>query len=228
LHVEDTVQSVTNDVYLPTTGLNGTTITWSSNQPDVIDEEGNVTRPAYTNGDKTVTLTATIIKDGVEIKKTFTVTVTKLPVSDTESVTFDRNSLSIAYYGGDNEQRVTNHITLPTTGSYGTTISWESSDSSLISSNGSVTRPADGNKTVTLTATIKKGNATETMTFQLTVISTSGSSNPGTGTNPNPTTPPTQPKEEEITVDIETGDVNDGAVVSKTTIKRETDSSGYV
>lgn len=60
-------------------------------------------------------------------------------------------------------------LTLPTTGANGTSISWESSHSSLIATNGVVTLPTDNDTTVTLTATIQKGSVTDTKTFTLVV-----------------------------------------------------------
>ena len=51
-------------------------------------------------------------------------------------------------------------------------IIWMSSDINFIATNGEVTRPdsASGDQTVTLTATLSKGDATATKTFTLTVI----------------------------------------------------------
>ncbi|REK74507.1 hypothetical protein DX130_18220 [Paenibacillus paeoniae] len=71
----DSVTSVTSDLILPVTGASGTTISWSSSDQVVIANDGKVTRPSYTAGDKTVTLTATITKGGATVTKTFTVTV---------------------------------------------------------------------------------------------------------------------------------------------------------
>ncbi|MHA6484927.1 CBM96 family carbohydrate-binding protein [Paenibacillus sp. strain BS8-2] len=50
--------TVYTDFDLPTTGKYGATISWSSSRPDVIANDGTVTRP--TDGDVQVTLTATI------------------------------------------------------------------------------------------------------------------------------------------------------------------------
>ncbi|MEE1130386.1 MAG: Ig-like domain-containing protein, partial [Caryophanon sp.] len=63
---------------------------------------------------------------------------------------------------------VTANMTLPKTGTYSTSIAWKSSNEQLITSSGIVTRPAT-DTTVTLTATISKGSATETKAFQVTV-----------------------------------------------------------
>ena len=60
---------------------------------------------------------------------------------------------------------------LPLSGANDTTITWASNNTSAISNNGTVTRPAygSGDATVTLTATISKGTASDTVVFMLTV-----------------------------------------------------------
>lgn len=68
--------------------------------------------------------------------------------------------------------RVTADLVLPTTGSRGTTISWSSSDENVVSSSGKVSRPAEGEPAgkATLTATVVKGSAQKTATFEVTVL----------------------------------------------------------
>jgi uncharacterized repeat protein (TIGR02543 family) len=60
---------------------------------------------------------------------------------------------------------------LPTTGANGTTITWNSANPA-ISTTGAVTRPPSGadNASGTLTATIQKGDAIDTATFEITVL----------------------------------------------------------
>ncbi len=71
-----TESSVITGLFLLTAGANGTAISWSSNDPDVIAVNGTVTRPSYSHGNKTVTLTAVISKDGgTERTKDFILTV---------------------------------------------------------------------------------------------------------------------------------------------------------
>ncbi|MDH5718863.1 MAG: formylglycine-generating enzyme family protein, partial [Spirochaetia bacterium] len=78
----DSEISVTQDIGLPSTGSNGTTITWvatytsgGADASGVIASDGIVTRPAFGSGDANITLTATIEKNGVFEIKTFEVTV---------------------------------------------------------------------------------------------------------------------------------------------------------
>lgn len=67
---------------------------------------------------------------------------------------------------------VTDNLTLPTKGAAGSDISWESSDASVIATDGTVTRPdaGEGNATVTLTATVSAGDESDTKTFEVTVL----------------------------------------------------------
>ncbi len=103
------------------------------------------------------------------------------PVVDTgdaDAVASAKAALTIGYKAADgyyptadSADSVTADITLPSTGTGGTTVTWESSKASVIGTDGSVTRPASGagDETITLTATISKGNAEDTREFTLIV-----------------------------------------------------------
>lgn len=71
-----------------------------------------------------------------------------------------------------NYLEVTSDIDLPSTGLHESTITWESSNTDVIANDGTVTRPAvdAGDVTVTLTATLTIGKATETKEFVLKVL----------------------------------------------------------
>jgi len=71
----DTATGVTQNVTLPTSGNNGTTISWASSDEAVIAKDGTVTRPAAGASNATVTLTATIQRNGVQDTRTFDVIV---------------------------------------------------------------------------------------------------------------------------------------------------------
>ncbi|MET9381448.1 family 43 glycosylhydrolase [Streptomyces sp. NPDC002928] len=90
-----------------------------------------------------------------------------LPV-DTQGVADDKAALSL----GDTSA-VTADLDLPKTGTAGgSTISWASDNTSVVSDAGKVTRPAAGSPDghATLTATLKKGTVTDTRTFDVTVL----------------------------------------------------------
>jgi uncharacterized protein (DUF2252 family) len=110
-----------------------------------------------------------------------------------EAVAADKQALAVGYVQGDQINRVTGNVSLPQAGAHGTTIAWKSSNPVLQISGaaGLVTRPAyyTGDVQVTLTATIKKGDAEATQTFVLTVLrqpDTGGGSNSGTPVAPSP------------------------------------------
>ncbi|MEU6256826.1 family 43 glycosylhydrolase [Streptomyces sp. NPDC047043] len=90
-----------------------------------------------------------------------------LPV-DTQGVADDKAALNL----GDTSA-VTADLDLPTTGTAGgSSISWASDNTAVVSDSGKVTRPAAGEPDAhaTLTATLKKGTVTDTRTFDVTVL----------------------------------------------------------
>jgi hypothetical protein len=67
---------------------------------------------------------------------------------------------------------VTSNLTLPATGTSGSTISWATSNASVVTANGAVTRPAFGQPDgqAILTATVTRGTVSRTRTFGVTVL----------------------------------------------------------
>jgi len=63
------------DLTLPTEASGGTTIQWSTSDPNVITADGKVTRPAAGSGNAKVTLTAGIVKGSYKTSRSFDVTV---------------------------------------------------------------------------------------------------------------------------------------------------------
>jgi fibronectin type 3 domain-containing protein len=90
---------------------------------------------------------------------------------DQDDVAADAAALAVGFAEGDSAEAVTSNVALAVTGLNGSMISWSSSDAIVVSTNGVVIRPAygAGDKDVTLSATIRKGNAVETKTFVITV-----------------------------------------------------------
>ena len=84
----DSLTAVTGDLTLPTTASGGITITWSSDTPNVIGNDGKVTRPATGAGDKTVVLTATLTDGTTSVTKTFSITVKETGSGGGGSATF--------------------------------------------------------------------------------------------------------------------------------------------
>lgn len=167
--------TVTSDLSLPTTAANGAQITWASSDENLISNTGTVSRPK--DGDKEVTLTAAITAQGtavipdVVVEKAFTLTVKKVSLSAEElNAIADAavNELTLP-------TTVTSNITLPDVTSNGAQVAWKTSNESIISATGVVTRPANEDAKVTLTATITvKGNeiaddVIKTKSFDITV-----------------------------------------------------------
>jgi beta-xylosidase/uncharacterized protein YjdB len=88
-----------------------------------------------------------------------------LPIS-TDLVAKDKAALTL----GDTSA-VTANLALPAKGANGSAVTWATSDASVVSATGTVTRPAAGqpDAKATLTATLTKGAATATKTFDVTV-----------------------------------------------------------
>jgi len=188
----NTLQSeVTTNLTLGTAGAEETAISWASNNIAVISTAGVVTRPAYTAGDANVRLTATITKGSASDTVQFDLTVLKNLQTDAEAVAEAKAALSWDTIRNANtlQTAVTTNLTLSTAGAGGTSISWGSNNVGVISAAGVVTRPpstaADAN--VTLTATITKGTASDTVVFNLTVLKEAAvTSITGSGTKADP------------------------------------------
>ncbi len=90
--------SVSGDLYLPTVGGSGSTITWESSNEAAITHDGKVTRPAAGENSANVTLTATITYGEHTMSKIFHVTVEAHPsFSDLEDVSMGDVTLLDAY-----------------------------------------------------------------------------------------------------------------------------------
>lgn len=155
-----------DDVVLPTRE-GSISITWETSDPDVITATGHVTRPASGQPIATAVLTAHL-KTYYKMKevlydKQFQVSV--LPdVSDAEAVAYDADHLSLTAHLNN----VYTDVALPTVGTEGSAIFWESSDHEYMTDDGRVLKQPEGSKHhLTLTATILKGQAKEVRSFDV-------------------------------------------------------------
>jgi len=111
-------------------------------------------------------------------------------------IAIDMAALEIGYAAGDSVGAVRQNLDLTVTGAvYGSSISWSSSNEQVIridGNNGYVIRPSyeEGNKGVTLTATITNNSVSGTKSFNLTVLAKSQES---TYTPPEPPSTPSSP-----------------------------------
>ena len=150
-----------------------------------VNEESTLDYESVTNFSLTVEAKDNFISP-LSDSATITIAINNIIDSDSESVSLDKTALEITFSSGDNTASVTQDVNLPGSGDNGTTITWSSSNTGIISNTGAVARPAyyQGDAAVTLTATIAKGSESETREFNLTVLklaalpSSSGSSDP--------------------------------------------------
>lgn len=168
---------VRTSLTLPTALKYGTTISWTSTN-SAVTESGEVTRPIGDN-DAAGTLTATIRKNDVTITKAFELTVKAIPEAENAAVNHAAEGITWDSIRGGNEAgeagmaAVTRPLDLD--GSYGDgiTVTWRSSRPAIIDTTGTagnVIQPRfDKINTVTLTATVAKGEAERDVVFALTV-----------------------------------------------------------
>ena len=162
----DSAAAVTQNVTLPASGADATTITWISDTPAVIATDGTVAQPQ--GNPAVVTLTATITSHSYSDTKAFVLNV-QPAITDASRIAADKAALTIGFGPGDSAASVTGNISLPTSGTDGSTITWSSSNTSVISNSGGVTVPTDTDASVTMTATLTYNSASDTDPFPLTV-----------------------------------------------------------
>lgn len=140
----------------------------------VTDKNGNVALSIDTPGTYTVTAEREA-KDYYEDDMSHpydittphaTVTVIEpLPVTDAEAVQAAKEALSL----GDVSE-VKENLSLPVKGNKQTSITWKSDKPEILSNAGVVTRPVGENASVKLTATIQRGEVSDTKVFDVTVV----------------------------------------------------------
>jgi len=154
---------VTNDldpISSKTSACGDITITWECSDTSVITNEGVISRGV---DDQTVSLIATVSYDGANTKKGFLLTVRKA------TITNDDISQILTFEMIKKDNRVKSKILsdLDLINSIaGKSITWISSDTSVISADGTVTR-STGDTNITISATIE---ADSTKDFNLTVV----------------------------------------------------------
>lgn len=181
------ISNVTESMELPSKGLNGSDIAWTSNNTAIAigdkNEAGNytatVTRPANGTADATVELTATLTYNGKTGTKKFTATVVQ-EYSDQQKAAHDKEAAVKAV--GDLSAVIAKQITLPGKGEWGSDIAWTwEGDAGVIAIpaekdeagnlTAAVTRPAVGSADVsgTLKATVTSGAVKESIEIPVTV-----------------------------------------------------------
>ena len=163
----ESADKIKKSLTLPSSHQNGTVITWSTSDENVIRSSGKTTRADET---KSVTLTAKFNYNGYEDEKTFTFTVLLK-----DSTMIDKD---IAKFNIDAE--TVKDFYLPMSGEdYGTEFTWVSSDTARIKIRtlsdkyrAEVIRPVfeAGDCDVTLTLTAVNGTETRTVTYPVKIL----------------------------------------------------------
>lgn len=145
--------------------------------------DGSVAKhyPTITFDDGTAALNGVPFTSGsrIEANGTYTLVVTDehgnvtriafVVDNDQETVETVAQDVTIGYADGDGPSRVTESLSLPTTGDQETTVVWESSHPNIIGADGQIIAYPAVNTSVTLTAHVNKGDATTTKTFTIIV-----------------------------------------------------------
>lgn len=166
-------EAIGSDLTLDTAGLYGAVIVWSSSDTTLVATDGTVNLPSYLEGDLNVTLTATVSRGISSSEESFDLILARLPATTDEQTVLDTVDM-IGFDDIKNANTYANSIasdlTLPLIFN-GASLSWSSSDTTRITSSGSVTRATytEGDVDVNLTAAISSGTVTLEKRFALTV-----------------------------------------------------------
>jgi|GEM_PF-577763 len=158
--------AVTSNLVLPTVGVSGQTqIFWTSGNNEVIDNNGNVTRPLYTAGDQTVQLTANVIKGSATYLRIFNVTVLKQDITDEARVDLDIEKYVKIY----NNTAAVSNLNFQKTGQYGSTISWSSNMPQYLSNEGVVVRPGEQESNLNVTVSVVVTYGSVSKNYEITI-----------------------------------------------------------
>ena len=179
------INAVTNNIVLPNLSKYDIKVSATSSNTAIVANDGTVTRPA---NDTEVEYTVKLSNDfGGARNRTFKLLVKAegyVPdesgsggtVSDAQLVIEDANAAIEALKNNYTLNYVTSNLTLPTTASKGSTITWKSLNTSVISDSGTVTRPTS-DTTVTLMCTATLNGVSARKDIEITVKADT-SSNP--------------------------------------------------
>lgn len=164
-------EKIEDNIELFSTPYGGATVTWKSSDTNVISDNGVVNFPSYSEGDKTVIMTAVLVSGDKTRTEDFEV---KVPARMT-----DKEAVIIAKENFTLETDVVYDIfSLPSEYENDVDILWDvdRDDIFIISQeaeNGSysvtINRPTDADVEILLEATFKKGDKTDTATYKITV-----------------------------------------------------------
>lgn len=197
------VFGITGDIYIPLSSNDNVKISCSSNNPSVLTNDGKVTRNFESDNEAIFTA---IFTEGFEsFKVSYPLTIKAY--TDEEIRKTAQDDLDTIVNGILNRYNclaLESDMQLPSLGAGGSTITWETSDKSVITDTGKITR-SKTRKTATLKATATFHGAVATADLDVAVENTVSSiapttSNPGiSGGGGGGGTTPTKPAEPEPT-----------------------------
>lgn len=158
---------IRSNITFPTAFDNGISATWESLNQTYIKNNGEVTRPKQGENNVNVTLKATFTKGNVSQTAEYTAVVLA-ELNDNEALEYDLANLNL----NGNLNNLRSDLTLPTSTSEGTIITWSSSNKDFISDNGNLLQlspSGSGKKTVTMTATGYRKHLKKTKDFQINI-----------------------------------------------------------
>ena len=159
-------QEIISDLTLPET-YKGVSVNWTSDQPTIIDSTGRVQRPVFESGDILVKITAEFLGSSVSYKISFPLKVIKQPESPANRMAeVGRTLKNGSVILGENNSLFEVKSNLKFLRELDeVSITWSSSDPSVIDETGRVTRSSESDKEVSLTATLSIGSESSEVTI---------------------------------------------------------------
>lgn len=161
--ITDNPSAVTENLNLPAE-IDGASIAWTSSNTKYISDTGEIGSLPL-DSDQNIVLTAKITKDSYTIYKEFHLTVPK-ETDPKVILQKDMDLLTISDLTSEDAGSISKDLTLPSKGTYGSEITWKSSDTNYITDDGKVVKI--GEKTspqVIMTATFTYGGITMTKDY---------------------------------------------------------------
>ncbi|MFJ7921817.1 S-layer homology domain-containing protein [Lysinibacillus fusiformis] len=217
---DDSSENVTKNLVLPIIGENGATITWVSDKPEVVKDNGTVIRPSANKGNQMVTLTAKITIGEYVETKVFSIHVKAFSPNQNaflKELTISPGTLNTPF--NKNTLSYTTHVPSTVDRIYVKPIAED--EKAIVTINGKVTTEAiklvTGVNTIKIFVTAEDGSQRE---YTILVARENVPSNSKDTTSSEYTETPSP---EILTINIES---SSGETVSKTTIKRLKDTDG--
>lgn len=160
------------NIELPTIGENKSSISWVSNNPDVISIKGVVTKPAFGSGEEEVILTATCTKGEESQNKQFTVKVKPWTEEQELADAVAKSTWDLIKGTNTDSQNIISDLVLPSTIGQGVSATWTCDSDALDVKTGKITRPSytQGQTTLTLNVELKAGTRTQKVTLPVFII----------------------------------------------------------